>query len=69
MDTLKELIKMPKKHYKIMVKPEGEDKYVDTGERFKTREEASTFEGIEGIAGMGESYKVEKIKSRKWKYG
>lgn len=57
------------KHYKVVAKPEDEDKYKDTGERFNTRKEAETYAGIEGIAGMGESYKVEKIKSRKWKYG
>jgi len=51
--------------YKIQTMPEGENRWLPTPFWFRKRKSASTFVGIEGIAGMGESYRF--IRSRKKK--
>jgi hypothetical protein len=54
-----------KKYWSIWVKPEDETRWVYTGSSFKSKKRASTFYGIEGIAGMGESYMMKRIKRRR----
>ena len=55
--------------YRVYVKPEGHEYYQYAGiKSFKSDKEAITWSGIESIAGMGETYKVKKVKPRKWKH-
>ena len=54
--------------YRILIKPEGERKFKKTNIAFKHKKDASTFAGIEEIAGQGEQYTYRKEKSKPWRH-
>ncbi len=54
--------KEKKGRYRIYVKREGETEYIPTDIYFDNEKDAETFAGIESVAGMGEDYKVEKVR-------
>ena len=54
-----------KRKFCILVQPEGSRKLMKTGICFKKKIKATTFANLETVAGMGETYFVKDMKTKK----